>query len=167
MFLFLAQSGIIYRLGVNYFMTLNPVTSNLMIAWYLGFSLILTVVIIGLTVLLHRLNTRLEALTAQVEPLLQKAEATLVLANEKLASIGSTTESLLAHGDAVAATVEAKTEVTTRLVQRTIHAPFVSLNALLAGVIAGARVLRVRPSSRVLQSSKSQQSVLEETNYGK
>ena len=154
-------------LGANYFMTLNLVTSNLMIAWYLGFSLILTVVIIGLTVLLHRLNTRLEALTAQVEPLLQKTEATLVLANEKLASIGSTTESLLAHGDAVAATVEAKSEVTTRLVQKTIHAPFVSLNALLAGVAAGARALRVRPRSHVLQSSKSQQSVLEETNYGK
>ena len=167
MFLFLAQGGIIYRLGVNYFMTLNPVTSNLMIVWYLGFSLILTVVIIGLTVLLHRLNTRLEALTAQVEPLLKKTEATLVLASEKLASIGSTTESLLTHGDAIAATVEAKTEVTTRLVQKTIHAPFVNLNALLAGVAAGARALRVRPRSRVLQSSKSQQSVLEETNYGK
>lgn len=167
MFLFLVRGGIIYRLGVDLFMTLNSVASNLMIAWYLGFSLILTLVVIGLTVLLHRLNARLEALSAQVEPLLQKTEATLNLANEKLAAIGSTTESLLAHGDAVAATVEARTETTTRLVQKTIHTPLVNLNALVAGVLAGTKALGTRPRSRVLQSTKSQPTVLEEINYGK
>ena len=149
-------------------MNLNPVASNLVIIWYLGLSLILTFVVVGLTVVLHKVNSRLEALTLQVEPLLQKADQALALTNEKLATIGSTTESLLAHGDAVAATVEAKTEATSRLVQKTIHSPFVSLNALLAGVAAGAKALRARPSSSMLQSNKPQisVSVMENPHHG-
>jgi hypothetical protein len=148
-------------------MTLNPVASNLMIAWYLGLSLILTLAIIGMTVLLYQLNTKLESLTAQVEPLLGKADQTLALANEKLASIGSTTESLLAHGEAVAATVEAKTETTARMVQKTVYTPFVGVNALLAGVVAGARALGGRQRRNVLQSARPQQSFSEEINHGK
>ena len=147
-------------------MNLNPVASNLIIAWYLGLSLILTLTVIVLTLVLHKLNSRLEALTAQVEPLMDKANQTLALANEKLATIGTTTENLLAHGEAVAATVEAKTETTTRLVQKTIHAPFVSVNALLAGVLAGAKTLSGRSQPRMLQSRRSQRSILEEHNHG-
>lgn len=147
-------------------MNLNPVASNLMIAWYLGLSLILTGAVVGLTLALHKLNARLEALTSQVEPVLQKADQALSLANEKLATVGSATESLLAHGDAVAATVEAKAETTSRLVQKTIHTPFVSLNALLAGVAAGAKALRAGPAPHVLQSNKPQLSLQEEPNHG-
>jgi hypothetical protein len=147
-------------------MALNPVASNIVIFWYLGLSLLLTGAVVVLTVVLHKLNARLEALTSQVEPLLLKTEATLSLANEKLATIGSTTESLLAHGDAVAATVEAKTETTTRLVQRTIHAPFISLNALLAGVAAGTQAMGGRRRPRVLKSGTIQTNLPEETNHG-
>ena len=147
-------------------MNLNAVASNFIIVWYLGLSLLLTGMVVALTVILHKVNARLEALTHQVEPLLQKADQALALANEKLATIGNTTESILAHGDAVAATVEAKTETTSRLVQKTIHAPFVSVNALLAGVAAGAKALRARPASIVLQSTKPQPPVVEETNHG-
>jgi hypothetical protein len=147
-------------------MNLNPIASNLVVAWYLGLSLILTAVVVGLTLVLYKVNARLEALTLQVEPLLQKADQALALANEKLETIGTTTESLLAHGDAVAATVEAKTETTSRLVQKTIYTPFVSLNALLAGVSAGAKALRGRPTVDMLQSSKPHPTLLENPNHG-
>ncbi len=150
-------------------MNLNAVASNVIIAWYLGLSLILTGVVVGLTLVLYKVNARLEALTQQIEPLLQKADQSLTLANEKLATIGSATESILAHGDAVAATVEAKTETTSRLVQKTIYAPFVGVNALLAGMAAGAKALRARPTPPVLQSTKSQiptpSTAVEENNH--
>ncbi|MBB6052465.1 hypothetical protein [Armatimonas rosea] len=148
-------------------MNLNPFASNLVVVWYLSLSLVLTGVVIGLTLALHKLNARLEALTSQVEPVLQKADLALALANEKLESIGSATESLLAHTEAVATTVEAKTETTSRLVQKTIHAPFVSANALLAGVAAGAKALRAGSTARVLQSPKPQTPLQEEPNHGK
>lgn len=141
-------------------MNLNVVSSNLLIAWYLGLSLVLTIAVVGLTVALHRLNERLEALTSQLEPTLQKADQALALANEKLVTLTSATESVLAHTDAVAATVEAKTETTTRLVQKTIHAPFIGVNALVAGVLVGAKTLAAngrqqgaRRPPDVLQSS--------------
>jgi hypothetical protein len=148
-------------------MNLNPFASNLIIVWFMSLSLILTGVTVGLTIALQKLNAKLDALTGQVEPVLQKADQALTLANEKLNTIGAATESLLAHGDAVATTVEAKTETTTRLVQKTIHAPFISVNAFLAGVAAGAQALRARPQRDMLQSTKSQSPAQEASQDGK
>lgn len=129
-------------------MTLNPVASSILVFWYFGLSLILTVVVIGLAIGLQRLNARLELLTGQLDPILQKADQALSLANEKLTTIGGTTESILAHGEAVAATVEAKTETTSKLIQKTIHAPFVGVNALLAGMAIGVRTFGMLQSRR-------------------
>lgn len=136
-------------------MTLNPIANSVLVAWYLGLSLILTVAVIALAVGLQRLNARLEQLTAQLDPVLQKADQALSLANEKLSTIGEATENLLAHGEAVAVTVEAKTATTSSLIQRTVHAPFVGANALLAGLAIGARTFGVLQSRRKRPSKET------------
>jgi len=129
-------------------MNLNPVASGILVFWYLGFSLILTGVLVFLTLKLHQLNARLETLSTQLTPVLEKVDQTLTLANEKLVTVGTTTESILAHGEAVAATVEAKTATTSSLIQRTVYAPFVSVNALLAGLAVGAQTFGVLQSRK-------------------
>lgn len=129
-------------------MNLNPVASGVLVVWYLSFSLILTGVLIFLTLKLHQLNARLETLSAQLNPVLEKADQALTLANEKLVTVGTTTETILAHGEAIAATVESKTATTSGLIQRTVHAPFIGVNALLAGLAVGAQTFGVLQSRK-------------------
>lgn len=117
--------------------TLHPVASTILVIGYILLSLC-TAAALGLLAFgISKLNAKLEELTAKVNPLLTRADDMLTLTNDKLASIGDRAEEVLARGEETAESVHQKVDKTATAVQRTIHAPIISLNSLAAGVTRG------------------------------
>ena len=118
-------------------MQLNPVASAVLVGFYLVASLLLIGLIGAAAFLLARLNTTLEMYQARIDPLLDKADVILTVATEKVTNIGEKTEALLSDGEGTAASVGEKVEQTAGVVQHTINAPIIGVNALVAGVTRG------------------------------
>lgn len=130
---------------------LNAAASTAIVISYVIFSLVLTVILAGIVVALTRLNAKLNEITTRVEPLLEKTESILALTNEKIATVGESTENILRQGEAAATTVNDKVGQTAVTVQRTVNAPIISLNSIAAGLSEGFSTftrLQTRGSSR-------------------
>ncbi len=118
-------------------MDLNPVASGIVVVFYLVATLVLVSLVAALALTLNKLNAKLAEVTEKVEPLLVKADEMMTMANEKLGSIGDKTESILVQGEETVESVHEKVDRTAIAVQRTIHAPIISLNSIAAGVARG------------------------------
>ncbi len=116
---------------------MNVLSNTVLVAWYIGGSVILVVLLGLLSLALMRLNARLEQLSQQLDPIVSRAEILLDRSNEKLETVGNATESLLHRTEAVAALVEAKTDTASTAIQRAVYTPFVGVNALLQAVSTG------------------------------
>lgn len=129
-------------------MTINPIASSILVIWYLALSLILVGAIIALTLALTRLNRQLTELNAKIDPLLSKADTLLSTTADQLQSIGDSTESIVAQGDNIVGVIEERTAQTASFVQKTVHQPFIGLNALIAGIGSGMLTFVQRSTTR-------------------
>jgi predicted PurR-regulated permease PerM len=121
---------------------LTPIASTFLIIGYIVFSLLTFGVLAALAWGVFRLNTELEKLNAKADPLLGKTDEILGLVSEKVTTIGTSAENILVQSEAMTGNLTAKVDQTASAVQKTVHAPLIGLNALLAGVQYGATVFR-------------------------
>jgi hypothetical protein len=121
---------------------LTPIASTFLIVGYIVFSLLTLGVLVGLTWGVFRLNRELEKLNAKADPLLGKTDEILGLVSEKVMTLGASAESILIQSEAMTGNVSARVDQTASAVQKTVHAPLISINAFLAGVQHGANVFR-------------------------
>jgi hypothetical protein len=121
---------------------LSPIASTFLIVGYIVFSLLTLGALAALAWGVFRLNAELEKLHAKADPLLGKTDEILSLVSEKVTTIGASAESILLQGEAMTGNLTAKVDQTASAVQKTVHAPLIGLNALLAGVQHGATVFR-------------------------
>lgn len=118
-------------------MQLNPVSSGILVFFFVFISIALTLLLAGMAFLLLKMNRTLEEYRVRVDPLLDKADHMLSLTTEKVNSIGGKAEVILAQAEEVTGTVHEKVDRTTQAVQRTIHAPIIGINSVAAGLTRG------------------------------
>jgi predicted PurR-regulated permease PerM len=121
---------------------LSPIASTFLIVGYVVFSLLTLGSLAGLAWGVFRLNGELEKLNAKADPLLGKTDEILGLVSEKVMTVGTSAEHILLQSEAMTGNLTQKVDQTASAVQKTIYAPLISLNALLAGVQHGATVFR-------------------------
>jgi hypothetical protein len=130
---------------------LGPVASTFLVIFYVVSSLALIVLIGVATYLVLRLNRLLELYQSKIDPILVKADHALTIIADKADSIGGKAESLLAQSEEVAEAVHEKVDKTAIAVQRTINAPIISANSLVAGIKRGfwtfARLQQTEPTA--------------------
>lgn len=118
-------------------MTLNAIASTALVIGYIFCALVTAIALGAIAFALTKLNGKIEELTAKLDPLLTKVDDTLSMVNDKVASIGDKAEGILAQGEETAESVHHKVDMTATAVQRTIHAPIIGINSLMAGVSRG------------------------------
>jgi len=116
---------------------LNAIASWLLVIGYLIGGLIVASALVMMALALQKLNAKLDEVVSKIDPHLTKADEILTITNDKIASIGDKAEEILAQGEETAENVHHKVDQTATVVQRTIHAPIISLNSLAAGVSRG------------------------------
>ncbi len=118
-------------------MQLNPISSGVLVGFFIFISLALFVILCAMAFLLLKMNSLLEEYRARLDPLLEKADTVLSLTTDKVTTIGGKAEVILSQAEEVAGTVHEKVDRTTTAVQRTIHAPLIGINSLAAGLTHG------------------------------
>lgn len=118
-------------------MQLNAVASSILVGWFVVLSLVVIGSLGGMAFVLWKINAKIEQLTPKFEPLLDKVDQALTTVNEKFNVIGDRVENIVAQGEEVALGVHNKVDRTATVVQRTVHAPIVTLNSLAVGVSRG------------------------------
>jgi hypothetical protein len=116
---------------------LGPAASVFLVAFYVVSSAVLIALIGAAAYLVLRLNRLLEQYQEKIDPLLVKADQALTIIADKADSIGGKAESLLTQSEEVAESVHEKVDRTAIAVQRTINAPIISANSLVAGFTRG------------------------------
>jgi predicted PurR-regulated permease PerM len=144
---------------------LSPIATTFLVVGYVVFSLLTLGALGALAWGVFRLNTELEKLHAKADPLLGKTDEILGLVSEKVTTIGTSAENILLQSEAMTGNLTAKVDQTASAVQKTVHAPLISINALLAGVQHGATVFR--QGSKQRNKRREQKQKLAATLEGK
>jgi hypothetical protein len=118
---------------------LHPVISTILIVFIIVQALFLTAIFGLIGFGFKKLNDRIEQLMPKIDSILGKADQTFSMTNEKLTVIGDKAEHIVTQGEAVAENVHTKVDQTAVAVQRTVHRPLITLNALAAGVSRGVK----------------------------
>ena len=113
---------------------LNPISTAVLVVFYVVCAILLVGLIGGLLFALVKLNTLLTVYQQQVENVLTKADRVLTLANEKLLAVGDKTEDILTTGRTMTAQVSDRVDKTAAIVQKTVSAPFIGINSVAAGL---------------------------------
>jgi uncharacterized protein YoxC len=118
-------------------MQLHPAGTFFLVAFYVLSSLVLIGLIGAAAYLILKLNRLLEEYQQKIDPILIKADNALTIIADKADSIGGKAESLLAQSEEVAESVHEKVDRTAVAVQKTINAPIIGANSLVAGFTRG------------------------------
>jgi hypothetical protein len=116
---------------------LHPVASTALVIFYVLSALLLVGLIGAAAYLILRLNRLLTEYQQKIDPILVKADQALTIIADKADSIGGKAETLLAQSEEVAESVHEKVDRTAVAVQRTINAPIIGANSLVAGFTRG------------------------------
>jgi len=120
-------------------MQLNPIASGLLV-FVCVLALALSVVLNFLLVFaLGKANLLLESYQSKVDPILTKLDSILVLAQDKLVTVGGQTEAILEQGEEMTGNVQERVERTSIVVQRTVNAPLIGINSIWAGLARGVK----------------------------
>jgi hypothetical protein len=116
---------------------LNAWSSTILVIFFVVCALV-QIGLIGLVVyLILWLNRLLTEYQQKIDPILIKADHALTIIADKADSIGGKAESLLAQSEEVAESVHEKVDRTAIAVQKTINAPIIGANSLVAGFTRG------------------------------
>jgi hypothetical protein len=120
-------------------MQLNPIASGILVAFCILVLLGSLVLNALLLLALRKSNDFLEAYQSRVEQVLTKVDGILVIAEEKLVTIGGQTEAILEQGEELTTNVNERVEKTSVVLQRTVNAPLIGINSVWAGLTRGVK----------------------------
>jgi len=123
--------------GIGTHVELHPIANWILVFFFVFSSFISSIALLALLFALRKLITKIEELTPKVNPIIDKVDQALTTANNKLTSLGDKAEHIIMQGEEVADNIHQKVDRTATVVQRTVHAPIITLNSLAAGFSRG------------------------------
>ncbi|MBC8139827.1 MAG: hypothetical protein H7Y38_00120 [Armatimonadetes bacterium] len=128
--------------------------STILVVWFVISSLALIGLLAVIAVALTKLQEKLEEVATKAEPLFAKTDALVVLADEKLRSVGERAETLLTTSEEIATNVQVRVEQTGGTVQRTVNAPLIQANAVASGLTRAWETFTRREKATVAKAAE-------------